>query len=56
MVGAAAIFIPLLFAALAFDWGLIGIWTALNVLMIARLAPLWRRFEGERWLVLGAPA
>jgi putative MATE family efflux protein len=56
MVGAAAIFIPVLMSALAFDWGLIGIWTALNVLMVARLAPLWRRFEGERWLVLGAPA
>lgn len=56
MVGAAAVFIPVLMLALAFDWGLIGIWTALNVLMLARLAPLWRRFEGERWLVLGAPA
>jgi Na+-driven multidrug efflux pump len=56
MVGAAAVFIPVLMAALAFDWGLIGIWVALNILMVARLAPLWRRFEGERWLVLGAPA
>jgi putative MATE family efflux protein len=56
MVGAAAVFIPLLMAALAFDWGLIGIWASLNLLMVARLAPLYRRFEGRRWLVLGAPA
>lgn len=53
MVGAAAIFIPVLLLVLAFDWGLIGIWAALNLLMVARLAPLWRRFGSERWLVLG---
>ena len=56
MVGAAAFFIPLFLAGLAFDWGLIGIWAALNALMLARLVPLWSRFDGERWLVLGAPA
>ncbi len=56
MVGAAAVFIPVLFLGLALDWGLIGIWAALNLLMVARLVPLWRRFLGERWLVLGAPA
>jgi putative MATE family efflux protein len=56
MVGAAAVFIPVLFVGLALDWGLIGTWAALDLLMAARLAPLWRRFEGERWLVLGAPA
>ena len=56
MVGAAAVFIPVLMLGLALDWGLIGIWVSLNLLMVARLAPLWRRFEGERWLVLGAPA
>ena len=56
MVGAAAVFIPMLFLGLALDWGLIGIWAALNLLMVARLLPLWRRFLGERWLVLGAPA
>ena len=56
MVGAAAVFIPFLLLALALDWGLIGIWVSLNLLMVARLAPLWRRFEGRRWLVLGAPA
>ena len=41
---------------LALDWGVIGIWVSLNLLMVTRLAPLWRRFEGRRWLVLGAPA
>ena len=35
------------------DFFMIGIWAALNVLMVARLAPLWKRFGGERWLVLG---
>jgi putative MATE family efflux protein len=56
MVGAAAVFIPLALAALAFDWGLIGIWAALNALMLARLAPLAMRFAGRRWAVVGATA
>jgi putative MATE family efflux protein len=56
MVGAAAVFVPLVLAALAFDWGVVGVWAALNALMLARLLPMWRRFEGGRWAVVGAPA
>src|SRR6185436_9006929 len=47
MVGAACAFIPAALAALAFDWGLVGLWAALNLLMVVRAAPLWRRYAGE---------
>jgi putative MATE family efflux protein len=56
MVGAALVFLPLVLLALAFDWGVVGIWVALNGLMVARLVPLWRRFAGGRWIVIGARA
>ena len=56
MVGAALVFVPLVLAALWLDWGVVGVWVALNALMVARLVPLWRRFEGERWAVVGATA
>lgn len=54
MLAAAAVFLPLALAALGFDWGLVGLWAALDALMVARLVPLWRRFQSERWAVLGA--
>jgi len=56
MVGAACAFIPAALAALAFDWGLVGLWAALNLLMVVRAAPLWRRYAGEAWRVVGATA
>ena len=40
-------------AALAFDWGIVGVWSALFVLICARLALMWWRFAGRRWLVTG---
>jgi len=40
-------------AALAFDWGIVGVWAALVVLICARLALMLWRFSGRRWLVTG---
>ena len=40
-------------AALAFDWGIVGVWSALVVLICVRLALMWWRFAGRRWLVTG---
>ena len=40
-------------AALEFDWGIVGVWSALVVLICARLALMWWRFAGRRWLVTG---
>jgi putative MATE family efflux protein len=54
MVAAAAVFAPLALLALALDWGIVGVWAALLVLMVVRLATLAVRFAGRRWALVGA--
>jgi Na+-driven multidrug efflux pump len=54
MVAAAAVFAPLVLLALALDWGIVGVWAALLVLMVVRLATLAVRFAGRRWALVGA--
>jgi putative MATE family efflux protein len=49
-------FTPVVLASLAWDWGVVGVWAALNVLMLARLATMAVRFRGRRWAVVGAVA
>jgi putative MATE family efflux protein len=53
---AGACFIPLALAALHFGWGIVGVWVAIDVLMLARLATTGGRFLTGRWAVVGAPA
>ena len=53
MIAASTIFITLASAALARDWGIVGVWIALDVLIAARLALLSIRFAGRRWAVVG---
>jgi putative MATE family efflux protein len=53
---ALVVFLPLTLAALAFDWGIVGVWWSLNALMVARLITVGVRFRGGRWAVLGATA
>jgi Na+-driven multidrug efflux pump len=53
MLGASAVFIALAALALELDWGVVGVWAALDVLIATRLALLWVRFTGRRWAVLG---
>ena len=40
-------------ASLEFDWGIVGVWVALVVLICVRLALMGYRFAGRRWLVTG---
>jgi Na+-driven multidrug efflux pump len=54
MVVSAAVYVPLAVAALAFDWGIVGVWCALLALMGMRLATLAVRFSGRRWALAGA--
>ena len=45
---------PVALLGLPLDWGVSGVWVALNVLMLARLVTMAARFGGRRWIVLGA--
>jgi putative MATE family efflux protein len=56
MLGAAAVFVPAAGVALASDAGLAGLWGAIALLMLARLAALTARFAGGRWVVVGGSA
>lgn len=47
-------FLPLVWASLAFDWGLAGIWTGLSLFMVIRLGAVLARTMSGRWAVLGA--
>ena len=53
MVAAFAASAVVALAALAFDWGIVGVWAALAVLIAVRLALMSWRFSGRRWLVTG---
>jgi putative MATE family efflux protein len=53
MLAASGVFVLLAALALALGWGVIGVWAALDVLIVARLALLGPRFARRRWAVLG---
>jgi putative MATE family efflux protein len=53
MVAAFVVCAIVLVAALAGDWGIRGVWAALVVLIIVRLAAMIARFRRGRWLVTG---
>jgi len=53
MLAASALFVTLAALALALDWGVVGVWAALDVLIAARLALLAPRFVRRRWVVVG---
>jgi Na+-driven multidrug efflux pump len=53
MLAASALFIVLAALALNLDRGIVGVWTALDVLMAARLALLGPRFARRHWAVVG---
>jgi putative MATE family efflux protein len=40
-------------AALVFDWGIVGVWASLVLLICVRLGLMLWRFSGRRWLVTG---
>ena len=53
MVAASAVFIVLASLAYSLGWGVVGVWAALDVLLLARLALLAPRFVRRRWAVVG---
>jgi putative MATE family efflux protein len=53
MLAASALFIVLAALALALDWGVTGVWAALDVLIATRLALLWPRFARRKWAIVG---
>lgn len=54
MALAASVSIALQLVALAFDWGIAGVWAAMAALMAVRLATMGARFAGRSWVVVGA--
>jgi putative MATE family efflux protein len=54
LVGAVVGFLPLIWASLAFDWGLAGIWSGLALFMVIRLVAVGLRARGGHWAVTGA--
>ena len=49
------VYVPIALAALHFHWGIVGVWSGLIALLVARAAALGVRFAGRRWAVTGAP-
>lgn len=47
-------YLPMIWLSLAFDWGLVGIWTGLSLFMVLRLITLLLRARSGRWAVVGA--
>jgi putative MATE family efflux protein len=47
------VYVPIALIALAAGWGIVGVWSGLVALMVARLALLGVRFLGRRWAVVG---
>jgi putative MATE family efflux protein len=53
LAAAALGFLPMVWASLAFDWGLVGIWTGLTAFMLIRLGTVLARLRSGRWAVPG---
>jgi len=54
LVAAAAGFLPLIWASLAFDWGLVGIWSGLLLFVVLRLVAVLLRVRSGHWAMAGA--
>ncbi|KQU53759.1 MATE family efflux transporter [Rhodococcus sp. Leaf278] len=47
-------FLPFIWSALVFDWGLVGIWIGLGVFVALRMFAVAGRVLSGRWLVIGS--
>jgi putative MATE family efflux protein len=56
LVAGFGVYAPIALAALALDWGIVGVWAGLIALMLTRLLTLAARFRTRRWAVPGAAA
>jgi putative MATE family efflux protein len=54
MLAATAVFVPAAIAVDALGGGLVALWGALTLFMVARLVGMSRRYLGDHWLVAGA--
>jgi putative MATE family efflux protein len=54
MLAATATFVPAALAVDALGGGLVALWGALTLFMVARLVGMGRRYLGDHWLVVGA--
>lgn len=54
MTGAAAIGVPLLLIAQRDGWGIVGVWVAINAVIVARLIGTGWRYRDRRWVRAGA--
>ena len=54
LAAAAGGFLPLVWASLAFGWGLVGIWTGLLLFVVLRLVAVLLRVRSGAWAVAGA--
>jgi putative MATE family efflux protein len=53
MLAPSTVFVAIAVISLALGWGIVGVWTGLDVLIVARLGLLGARFAGRRWAVVG---
>jgi Na+-driven multidrug efflux pump len=53
-VATMLVFLPAAWIVLAYDLGLLGLWAAIGLFMLARLATLVPRSRSDAWLVTGA--
>jgi Na+-driven multidrug efflux pump len=54
MAVATLVYLPLVGVVSALDGGLLALWAAFSLWVVARLVGLWVRFAGDRWAVTGA--
>ena len=54
MLAATAVFVPAAIAVDALGGGLVALWGALTLFMVARLVGMGHRYLGDRWIVTGA--
>jgi putative MATE family efflux protein len=54
LISAGCGFLPVVWASLFFDWGLVGIWCAMSAFMLLRLVFVVNRWRSGAWAVLGA--
>jgi putative MATE family efflux protein len=53
LAASVLVYIPIALVALAANWGIVGVWSGLVALIVARLTLLGARFVGRRWAVVG---
>ncbi len=46
-------FLPVVWASLSLNWGLVGIWSGLSVFLLIRMVTVLARLRSGRWAVLG---